>query len=135
MVFKMDLRIPKDRADGRRGFVYVKMGETPEEHGFTAEQVEELAPLLMDASDTSERVTATVTMTEAELLKRAPIMDRIKLAIAGMLKDDPNQKDEKLWTKEKLPRVDSIEMIIDERIKEDQRDEAWDNFQKEGDKQ
>lgn len=127
-VFKMNLRIPKARADGRPGFVKVKRGETPEEHGFTPEQVEELAPLLMDGGG----VTASVTMTEDEVLDQCTQEQKITFTIAAMLKADPKQKDKELWTKTKKPRVEAIERIIDESITDDQRDEAWANFKKEG---
>ena len=131
-VFKMDLRIPKARADGRPGFVYVKRGETPEQHGFTPEEydpgyAEGLFPLLMDGE--GNRVAEGELPETEEKMKLAAI----KAVIRGMLKRDPKKKDQKLWTKEKIPRVDAIEDELQTDITEAQRDEAWANFEKEGD--
>ena len=133
-VFKMDLRILKARADGRPGFVNVKQGDTPEQHGFTPEEydpdyAEGLFPLLMDGEGC---VTETVTMTEDEVLDQCTLEQKIVFTIAAMLKEDPKQKDKKLWTKANEPRVEAIERLIDASITETQRDEAWANF-KEGD--
>lgn len=111
-VFKMDLRIPKDRADGRPGFVKVKRGDTPEQHGFTPEQVEELAPLLMDGE-------GAITI---------PTHEQIVDAFYRL-----NPEDKTLWTADGRPRVKAIEKILEHDITETQRDEAWANYEKEGD--
>lgn len=140
-VFKMDLRIPKARADGRPGFVYVKRGETPEEHGFTPEEydpgyAEGLFPLLMDGE--GNRVAETKTTDEVG--EYAPDQDLLKVAIEHLLSADPEKKKKKLWTTGLKPRVEAIEKILETElnivnpdITEAQRDEAWANFEKEGD--
>lgn len=133
-VFKMGLKVLKDRPDGSPGFVYVKQGETPEQHGFTPEQIEELGPLLMDG----EGVAETAAVTPEEVAAYAPDERFLMQAIAHMLSADPVKKKKKLWTAGK-PRVEAIEKVLREElnivnpdITEAQRDEAWANYE-EGD--
>lgn len=125
MVFKHNLRIPKDRADGSSGFVKVKRGDTPEEHGFTPEQVKELGPLLMDGEGvTAPKAEDEMTSTE--------FYEKIHRVIKASLKADPEKQNSGIWTKAGIPRVDYLEAMTSMEITETERDIAWDDFE-EGD--
>ena len=126
-VFKESITIGRKRADGSPGFLRLDKGRTPESYGLSDEEIASIEHQLVER----EGVTETVTMTPDKVLDEATLEQRIVFAIASMLKDDPKQKDKKLWTKEKLPRVEIIERMIDESITEAQRDEAWANYEKE----
>lgn len=126
MVFKQNLRIPKDRADGSSGFVKVKRGDTPEEHGFSPEQMEALAPLLMDGGG----VTATVTLDREELLALLTEEEKLFYCFMHMLAADPNKEDEALWTASGKPRMEILEDFLDDKsITEGRRNKAWKKYE------
>lgn len=120
-VFKETIKRDRPRPNGRPGFQVLEKGRTPESYGLTTEEIAELETQLVEREGVSED----------KVVEHIPIMDRIKVAIAHMLSDDPEKKKRKLWTAGGQPRVEAIEKIIDDSITEDQRNEAWANYEKE----
>lgn len=128
-VFKENIEIGRVRPDGSPGFIKLLKGSTPESYDLTPDEMASIESQLKE--DGKKRVTATVTMTEAEVIKQASIQDRIAFVILDMVKLDPEKKKKALWTDEDLPRVRYIENELKTDITEDQRDEAWSKFQEE----
>ena len=126
-VFKETLRRPRTRPDGSPGFQVLEKGRTPQSYGLGPEEIAQLESQLIER----EGVTETVTLTPDEVLDQSTPEQKIVWAIAAMIKEDPKQKDKKLWTKSGIPRVEAIEKLLETDITEAQRDEAWANFEKE----
>ena len=111
-VFKGAYRVPRERPTGGMGFVNVRKGETPEEHGLAPDGLE---ALLEDSTGSPK----------AQPLDR---MGEIVKAISELDPDDPDQ-----WTAKGKPRVEDLEDLLGYDITEAERNEAWEIYQKEGD--
>ena len=116
-VFKSGLRVPKKRPGGGDGFVYVRAGDTPEQHDLDAKDVEQHlkdgSPELGTNHDGPDSAPITVPPGEERDLA-------IDLAIVQL-----DQGNKKHWTASGIPRVKAIEEKAGFDITEAERDKAW----------
>ena len=121
-VFKGSYRVPRERPSGSPGFVNVAAGKAPEDYVLDPAEVE---GLLVDADE----VEVTELSPRPKPKDYEALMDAIKTAIGELDPDAPEQ-----WTADDKPRVKDIEDLLGFDITETERDEAWELYQKEGDK-
>lgn len=114
MVFKCAYRIPRLRADGSPGFIQVKAGDTPEEHGL----------------DTADVDPGYFTESGIDLGELKDALD-IAAVIRDMWANTPATTHAELWTTTGKPMVEEIERRLDKQITEVERDAAWKTFKDE----
>ena len=120
MKFKETVRAPRTRPNGQPGFRVFQKGRTPESYGLTPEEIDVLAPLLVEGEGVSADNDDSMTTTE--------FYEKISKVIRASLKEDPDKENTGIWTKAGIPRVDYLEGMTSMEITETERDIAWDDF-------